>query len=145
MKAILLSCLLLACQAQASENELRCLTEALYHEARGEPNTGIFWVGYIIINRVQDARWPDTICGVTHQPGQFSYYHDGKSDRMPYLSRYPEVVQIAKIVYHSRGYDHSHFGYYYKRTDVKHPFFRKLKPLYIIGRHEFYQDRESRI
>ena len=66
--------------------EWRCLTEAIYFEARGEGFQGQVGVAEVILNRVDDERWPDTICGVVNQGTgekyrcQFSYTCDGLPD-----------------------------------------------------------------
>lgn len=58
----------LSSQPVASGGEQwRCLAEALYFEARGESARGLFAVGEVILNRVDSARFPDTLCGVIHQ------------------------------------------------------------------------------
>lgn len=65
-----------------------CLTEALYHEARGESLVGQVAVAEVILNRVDSRFYPDTVCGVITQGAkasrycQFSYKCDGLSDRM---------------------------------------------------------------
>lgn len=56
--------------------EHACMTEALYHEARGEPYSGMIKVGAVIKNRMLDDRFPNTICGVVNQPYQFSYVNE---------------------------------------------------------------------
>jgi N-acetylmuramoyl-L-alanine amidase len=49
------------------------LLAALIHaEARGEPYQGKVAVGAVVLNRVNDPRWPDTVEGVVLQPGQFA-------------------------------------------------------------------------
>ena len=45
----------------------RCLSEALYFEARGETVKGQFAVAEVILNRVDSPRYPDSICGVINQ------------------------------------------------------------------------------
>ena len=45
----------------------QCLTEALYFEARGESVKGQFAVAEVILNRVDSAAFPNTVCGVIHQ------------------------------------------------------------------------------
>ena len=59
---------------------LTCLAVALYYEARGEPVEGIKAVAEVIINRVNDDRYPDNVCDVVCEPKQFSFTHDGLSD-----------------------------------------------------------------
>ena len=74
---------------------LVCLATAIYFEARGEPFVGQSAVAHVVLNRVQDARFPNDICSVVKQGPtyawkpdfpvrnmcQFSYYCDGKSDQ----------------------------------------------------------------
>lgn len=51
----------------------RDLLAALIHaEARGEPYQGKVAVGAVVLNRVNDDRWPDTVEAVVLQPGQFA-------------------------------------------------------------------------
>ena len=59
---------------------LTCLAVALFFETRGEPQEGMEAVANVIINRVEDSRYPDTVCGVVWEPYAFSYTHDGLSD-----------------------------------------------------------------
>ena len=54
-------------------DEVFCMTEAIYFEARGEDRIGQVSVGLVIMNRVKSNRYPDTICEVVRQPMQFSY------------------------------------------------------------------------
>lgn len=53
--------------------ESRCLANAVYFEARGEPLEGQLAVAQAIINRTTSGRYADTICGVINQRGQFSF------------------------------------------------------------------------
>jgi len=54
-------------------NQMECMMEALIHEAIGEDYEGKIAVANVILNRVESHRFPDSICGVVHQPKQFSY------------------------------------------------------------------------
>ena len=53
--------------------ECRILKQALYWEARGEPDKGVIAVAYVILNRTNHKNWPSTIKEVITQPWQFSY------------------------------------------------------------------------
>lgn len=55
----------------AGADELRCLADAVYGEARGEGFDSQAYVVAVILNRVRDPRWPDTVCDVVYQRGQF--------------------------------------------------------------------------
>jgi N-acetylmuramoyl-L-alanine amidase len=48
----------------AEPAQLRCLAEAIYYEARGEPIIGQIAVAQVVLNRARSGRWPGTLCGV---------------------------------------------------------------------------------
>ena len=52
--------------------DLELLAAIIYCEARGESYYGQLAVGAVVLNRVNDTRFPDTIRGVIYQPSQFS-------------------------------------------------------------------------
>lgn len=54
-------------------NEMFCLTQNIYHEARGESLRGQIAVAYVTLNRVESSEFPNTICEVVHQDCQFSW------------------------------------------------------------------------
>jgi len=75
-----------------------CMALNIYHEARSENMAGKFAVADVVLNRVNDRRYPDTVCGVVYQAElsewwleqgrevpikgrcQFSWYCDGLKD-----------------------------------------------------------------
>lgn len=71
-----------------NEQDLLCLGANIYHEARGEPEIGRIAVAWVTLNRVESDRFPDTICEVVTQPGQFSWLQDDYPD-MPAPGEFP--------------------------------------------------------
>lgn len=63
-----------------SEEELYCLQQNIFFEARNQSTLGQVAVAWVTINRMESNSYPDTICGVVWQNKQFSWTHDGKSD-----------------------------------------------------------------
>lgn len=61
------------------------LALCIWREARGETPRGRRLVGQVIVNRVCDKRWPNTVEGVILQPWQFSSFN--KND--PNVALYP--------------------------------------------------------
>ena len=49
------------------EAELKCMAENIYFEGRAEPMVGKIAIGHVVMNRIEDLRFPDTICGVVKQ------------------------------------------------------------------------------
>ncbi|MDX1810828.1 MAG: cell wall hydrolase [Gammaproteobacteria bacterium] len=79
--------------------QLRCLALNVYFEARGEPTSGQLAVAMVTMNRVRSKRFPSSVCGVVWQKRQFSWTHDGKSDRPTDKKAWKRAQQIAKFVY----------------------------------------------
>ena len=52
--------------AQQRAEDIRCLAENVYFEARGEPMNGQYAVAEVTINRLRSPYFPKTICGVVH-------------------------------------------------------------------------------
>ncbi len=125
--------------------EWRCLTEALYFEARGETMTGQMAVAEVILNRVDSKRYPGTVCAVTAQGSerrnacQFSYMCDGKPEDMDDARAMRRVAAVARVMLDGRertltgGATHYH-------TDAVHPgWASRLTRTNRIGYHIFYR------
>ena len=77
--------------------EVYCGAQNVYFESQGEPGLGMVAVSQVVINRVEDTRWPNTICEVVWQNKQFSWTHDGKSDRIPLASTYQRRLWMKSV------------------------------------------------
>lgn len=78
--------------------ELRCLAGAVYFESRGESLTGQLAVAHVVINRAESGRFPTSLCGVVHQPSQFSFVRGGKMPAIRESSTlWSNAVAIAQI------------------------------------------------
>ena len=58
--------------AQYSDEDIRILTTTVFHEAGHTTEQLRQYVGQVVLNRVEDSRFPDTVKGVITQPGQYS-------------------------------------------------------------------------
>ena len=47
--------------------EISCLADNMYWEARNQSTKGLIAVGYVTMNRVADHRYPYTVCEVVEQ------------------------------------------------------------------------------
>ena len=54
-------------------DQLTCLAKVIYHEARGETQQGQLAVALVTINRTKSGLFPDTICKVVYQKGQYQW------------------------------------------------------------------------
>ena len=69
--------------------ELKCMAENIYFEARHEPMAGKVAVGQVVLNRIKDERFPETICKVVKQgPHRESWKTKKNPDLKPEERRY---------------------------------------------------------
>ena len=61
-----------------STSDIQLLARAINGEARGESYEGQVAVGAVILNRVKNSSFPNTIAGVIYQPGAFTAVSDGQ-------------------------------------------------------------------
>ena len=128
--------------------EWRCLSEALYFEARGESIMGQFAVAEVILNRVDSKRFPKTICKVVAQGTkkgrrhncQFSYNCDGLAERIKDKSAYKISQKVAKIMMKNQPRAITYGALYYHAKFVRPKWSRRLKRTATIGLHHFYAD-----
>jgi N-acetylmuramoyl-L-alanine amidase len=66
-----------------SDSDLYLLARTIYAEGRGEPYTGQVAIGAVVLNRVRDARFPNTISGVVYQKHAFTAVSDGQINLTP--------------------------------------------------------------
>jgi len=132
--------------------EMWCMAQNIYYEARGSNRADRAAVADVVLNRVQDSRYPNTICAVVqqgekHASGQmkrnrcqFSWYCDGKSDWPTDLDAWVDAQQIAYniIIYNDyRGITEGATHYHAKYVNPK--WARDLQLVGRIGVHIFYR------
>jgi spore germination cell wall hydrolase CwlJ-like protein len=82
----------------AVDGDLACLAGAIYFESKGEPLKGQLAVADVVINRTKSDRFPDSICGVVTQPGQFSFVRGGKIPHIDLKRKaYRTALAVAQV------------------------------------------------
>lgn len=125
--------------------DIKCLAQNIYFEARSEPVDGKLAVGHVVLNRVVDSRYPDSICEVVRQGGeeplykcQFSWWCDGRSDRPKDQRAWKQSMVLARVVFWGYSEDPTNGALWYHANYVK-PYWRKILPQGpVIGSHIFY-------
>ena len=90
-------------QQRLESKEMRCLALNVYFEARGEAAEGQLAVAMVTMNRVKSRHYPDSVCRVVWQRKQFSWTHDGKSDRPTDAHAWKLAKKIARFAYQRYG------------------------------------------
>ena len=91
------------------------MARAINGEARGEPYEGQVAVGAVILNRVKDSRFPNTIAGVIYQSGAFTAVSDGQIN-VP-IEEGSTVVKAARDALN--GWDPTNGAVYYFKSRQK--------------------------
>ena len=123
----------------------RCIAQAVYFEARGEPFEGRMAVAQVIQTRIADTRYPNDACAVVFQNArrrnrcQFSFACDGMSDRPRSGSAWQSAVRLARLVNTGRLRDLTGQATHYHADYVSPPWAKGSKPTVTIGRHRFYR------
>lgn len=113
-------------------NDLYLLAKCIHAEARGEVYEGKVAVGAVILNRVKDPNFPNTIYGVIYQPWAFTAVHDGQIGLEPDGSAY-QAAQDAM-----NGWDPSYGSiYYYNPTTATSSWIFSRQTVVVIGKHVF--------
>ena len=129
-----------------SPAEQKCLANAIYFEARGESPKGQAAVAQVVLNRVRNPAYPNTICGVVYQNDnwrnrcQFSFACDGKKDRISSPSHYKTAEEIAMAVTAGKIFipEIGSSTHYY--AQYVHPnWARTMQKMKKIGLHIFYR------
>ena len=136
----------LAAQPTASGGEQwRCLAEALYFEARGESVRGMFAVGEVIMNRVDSARYPSTLCGVINQGTgrryacQFTYTCDGNAEVIHERAAWERVGKVARLLIDGAPRTLTGGATHYHTRAVSPRWARVFPRTTTIGSHHFYR------
>lgn len=115
-----------------NNNDLYLLAKLVHSEARGESYTGQVAVAAVVLNRVDDSRFPNTIAGVIYQPWAFTAINDGQFNLEPNQTAY----QAAKDA--MNGWDPTYGAvYYYNPKTATSAWIRSTKTVTTIGRHVF--------
>ena len=69
--------------SSSNSSNLNLLSKIVYAEARGEPYKGQVAVAAVVLNRVSNPSFPNTISGVIYQSGSFDAVADGQVNMTP--------------------------------------------------------------
>jgi hypothetical protein len=131
--------------AEDRRRALRCLTQGIYYEAALEPTEGQEAVAQVILNRVRDPNYANSVCGVVFEGAerttgcQFSFTCDGALAQAPVAWAWNRARVVAERAL--AGHVSARVGtatHYH--ADYVHPWWAPtLNKLTQIGAHIFYR------
>ena len=87
--------------------DVNLLARLVYAEARGEPYNGQVAVASVVLNRMKNPSFPNTLSGVIYQAGAFSVVDDGQ------INLKPNQTAINAAQDAINGWDSSYGAIYY--------------------------------
>ena len=118
----------------SNASDIQLMARAINGEARGEPYEGQVAVGAVILNRVKDSRFPNSISGVIYQKGAFTAVADGQINAP--ISETSTVYKAAQDA--MNGWDPTGGCVYYFNPNTATNKWIWSRPLVkTIGKHRF--------
>ena len=140
------------------ETAFICLALNTYHEAKNQSMIGQIATAQVVMNRVADDRYPNTVCEVVkqgpHRPSwenpekeypvkhrcQFSWYCDGKSDVPKNEKAWKKAQDYAYLVLYNRiNLDVTEGATHYHATYVRPAWAKTKTRTTRIEKHIFYR------
>jgi spore germination cell wall hydrolase CwlJ-like protein len=126
----------------------KCLTEAIYFEARGEAVRGQIAVAQVVMNRTFSGFYPNTVCGVVYQNKhrhlacQFTFACDNVADVVREPDMWDRAKKIAKAMLDGQIWlpevaKSTHYHAYYVRPS----WVSEMTKMYRFGVHTFYRPK----
>jgi len=133
--------------AERAKSE-KCLANAVYFEARGEPVRGQIAVAQVVMNRVFSPFYPNDVCGVVYQNAdrhnacQFTFACDGIPDVVTEPEAWARAKHIARDMLDGKLWmpevaKSTHYHAYWVHPD----WVAEMKKIYKLGVHTFYRPR----
>ena len=128
------------------ERSIRCLAEAIYYEARSEPEEGQRAVAQVVLNRVRSPAYPGSVCGVVYQGPmragggcQFTFTCDGSLASPPSGAGWLRAKRLAVAALAGEVYAPVGLATHYHTQQVVPTWAFKLVKSAVIGSHSFYR------
>ncbi|MEM9838587.1 MAG: cell wall hydrolase [Pseudomonadota bacterium] len=122
-----------------------CMAQAIYYEARNQDALGRLAVADVVLNRVADKRFPNTICGVVFQGAkkgrgcQFSFACDGSMKKARENRSWEQAEALADLIFRGFRPPLTRFATFY-HADYVDPYWAKVfDETTVIGDHIFYR------
>lgn len=129
-------------------DDLQCLAENIYFEARGEPLAGQYAVAEVTLNRTHARNFPRTICAVVHEkrwdPVRRRHVADFSWTELGPLSpgdgpAWKQAMAVASAAYEELSPPLVPEALFYHATSVRPDWARSRRPVATIGNHIFYR------
>jgi spore germination cell wall hydrolase CwlJ-like protein len=116
-----------------------CLTEALYHETRGNGERAAYAVAHVVLNRREHEEFPETVCAVIADGCEFSYRCDGKPESFTEDKEAARAGRVAEAVLAGESSDPTDGALFFHAEGIEPGWFESRDRTAEIGGNVFYR------
>lgn len=144
-------------QPPVDHKQLECLAQNIYFESRSESKQGQLAVAHVTLNRVAHRKFPNSVCEVVKQARysrwwkehhgknvpvknkcQFSWYCDGKSDRINNKQAWQAITKLSLEVMLNQTQDPTAGAIYYYNPELADPYWKdSFEQVALVDNHVF--------
>jgi len=126
--------------ARYSEKDKECMARAMFFESKRSSRDGMIAVGTVVMNRKRSGQYPDTICGVVGQKGQFA---PGVMTRSMDSKAMPDVMEAAEAVLEGERHPKLKNAMHFHTAGLKFRY-NNMHYVTVAGGNSFYEKRGRR-
>jgi spore germination cell wall hydrolase CwlJ-like protein len=133
---------------EALDDAITCLARSIYWETKGEDLAGMQAVANVVMNRLGQPGFPDTVCGVVKQGResgscQFSWWCDGRPDTVQETHLYSVAKEVARQALNGQLADRTGGATYFHHKRVAPRWSKTFTRTAVIGPHRFYKPADG--
>lgn len=132
---------------ESLDDAITCLARSIYWESKGESRASMEAVASVVMNRLGQTSFPDTVCGVVKQGRetgacQFSWWCDGRPDAAQETKRYEIAKEVARKALNRQLADRTHGATYFHHKRVTPAWSKVYTRTAVVGEHRFYKPKD---
>jgi spore germination cell wall hydrolase CwlJ-like protein len=126
------------------EDPLTCLARTIYWEAKGEDIAAMEAVANVVMNRLADDRFPDTVCGVVTEgdeqgPCQFSWWCDGNPIEAAEADQHEIAMDVTRRALNQELEDRTDGALFFHGAGANPDWAADYVETVTLGGHVFYR------
>lgn len=130
-----------ACAMPHRHSPAECMERAMFFEANRSSRDGMIAVGTVVMNRVNSPQFPNSVCAVVGQKGQFA---PGIMTRKMNSKAMPEVRQAARSVLRGERHPMTRNALFFHTAGHRFPY-DNMHYVLVAGGNAFYEKRKAHL
>lgn len=130
------------------DETITCLARTIYWESKGQNSASMEAVANVVMNRLGNKQFPDTVCGIVKQGSeegacQFSWWCDGRPDDVKEDDAYAAAKEVARKALNRQLSDRTGGALFFHQKTVKPDWSAEFRKTAEVGDFHFYKPGPS--